>query len=281
MIEPERMARRRSGLAGELVRAGAKEQPGIHASQRVLLALGLGGSAAVVASEAAAVPIAAQAASSLASSASIAAAAGASVGGAACSVAAVGKIGSAALLIKWAGLGILVGAAVTGASFEAPRLWTAPAAPAHSVAFFDARPAPPSTREAERNSAEPASASASASKPFSERALSSTSVARAASHSVSHGTPLAAEIALLDLTRAELASGRHARALRLLSRYERDFPELRLLPEVMLVRLQAHEQGAQHERAREVALELVRLFPRSPHAARAKQLLSGSSAHFE
>jgi hypothetical protein len=58
-----------------------------------------------------------------------------------------------------------------------------------------------------------------------------------------------------------------------LAGYEREFPEARLLPEVLFLRLETCERLGRGVEARAAAQRLVDGFPKSPHAARARQLL--------
>jgi hypothetical protein len=90
---------------------------------------------------------------------------------------------------------------------------------------------------------------------------------------VERGVPLAAEVALVDRARAALASGEPSRSLRELDRYEALFPERRLEPEVLYLRMEAHLLAGHDVMARETAERSVRLFPKGPHAARARQIL--------
>ena len=74
--------------------------------------------------------------------------------------------------------------------------------------------------------------------------------------------------------RSLLASGQAEQGLALLARYEHEFPEARLLPEVLFLQLQTLERLSREGEARRAAQRLVDGFPKSPHAARARKLLS-------
>jgi hypothetical protein len=88
------------------------------------------------------------------------------------------------------------------------------------------------------------------------------------------GAPLAAEVAFIDRARGLLAAGQAEQGLQLLSGYERQFPEARLLPEVLFLRLETCDRLGRRAEARSAAQRLVDGFPKSPHAARARQLLN-------
>jgi hypothetical protein len=88
------------------------------------------------------------------------------------------------------------------------------------------------------------------------------------------GAPLAAEVAFIDRARASLASGQAAQGISQLASYEQSFPEARLLPEVLFLRLDGCERLGRHAEARAAAERLVQGFPKSPHAARARKLLA-------
>ena len=110
MTDPERIARRSRGLAAELLRAGADEEPSAASVEKTLVALGV--SSAVL-------------------SATSAAGAAAAAGGNASSAVSAGtaKAVSLSLLAKWVGIGVVSGVGLAGAAAVA----TAPQA---------ARPAP-------------------------------------------------------------------------------------------------------------------------------------------
>jgi hypothetical protein len=86
--------------------------------------------------------------------------------------------------------------------------------------------------------------------------------------------PLAAEVMFVDRARADLAGGRTADALSALGDYERQFPDARLLPEVLFLQLETYERLGRTSDARRAAQRLVSGFPRSPHVGRARALLN-------
>jgi outer membrane protein assembly factor BamD (BamD/ComL family) len=87
------------------------------------------------------------------------------------------------------------------------------------------------------------------------------------------GAPLAAEVAYVDRARALLRAGQTEQGLSLLRGYEAQFPEARLLPEVLFLQLETLERSGRTGDARAAAQRLVDGFPQSPHAARARKLL--------
>jgi hypothetical protein len=87
------------------------------------------------------------------------------------------------------------------------------------------------------------------------------------------GAPLAAEVAFIDGARSLLAAGRAEQGLAELRRYEQEFPEARLLPEVLFLRMETCDRLGRSSEARAAASRLLEGFPRSPHAARARKLL--------
>jgi hypothetical protein len=95
----------------------------------------------------------------------------------------------------------------------------------------------------------------------------------AAAPALEVGAPLAAEVAYVDRARALLASGQAEPGLALLRSYERDFPEARLLPEVLFLQLETCDRLGRASEARAAAQRLLDGFPKSPHASRARRLL--------
>ena len=238
------------GLGRALLRAGQDEWPSDDALSRTLTAVGAG--AAVVAVTGGA-----------------AASAGASAGTAVKSGAMLVSFGT---VMKWLGVGAVSGVVVAGVAHEltpplTPRLdaqapIAAPPAPVHGAAE-KARPT------AKSEAAPPSEPIAEPAKPS---AFSHPAAHAPADDTESHA-PLAAEVALVDRARALLASGNPGPALEELGRYETVFPEPRLEPEVLFLRMEAHLAAGNTTRARETAEQSVRLFPRSPHAARAREVI--------
>ncbi len=87
------------------------------------------------------------------------------------------------------------------------------------------------------------------------------------------GAPLAAEVAALDSARQALRSNDAPRTLELLDGYEARFPEARMLPEALYLRLEAFALNGDKSNAEAVARRILRVYPSSPHAARARTVL--------
>ncbi len=85
--------------------------------------------------------------------------------------------------------------------------------------------------------------------------------------------PLAAEVAALDSARQALAGGDAARTLELLSAYEAHFSEPRMMPEALYLRLEALTVLGDKAGMEAVARRMLRLYPASPHSARARAVL--------
>jgi hypothetical protein len=92
--------------------------------------------------------------------------------------------------------------------------------------------------------------------------------------------PLGPEIALVDEARSLLATGQLAGVHFRLSRYEIDFPHVQLLPEVLYLRMEASWRASNGSGAARVAEQIIRQYPRSPQASRARELLEGPLATF-
>lgn len=246
MTDPERISHRSSGLAAELLRAGATEQPHRAGMERTLAALGV--SAAVITT------------------------AGTTAAAAATGTKAV-KAVSGLLLVKWIGVGVVGGVGLAGAA----AVVSEPAAPAASVVVavasqrapivHAAAPVVPAMPEA----VEPPAPEAA--EPVAPSLPAANTVPAPAQPELDLGVPLAAEVAFIDRARAALAAGRAEQGLSQLAGYERAFPEARLLPEVLFLRLETCERLGRQAEARAAAQRLVDGFPKSPHAARARQLL--------
>jgi hypothetical protein len=256
MTDPERISKRSMGLAAELLRAGVEEQPSGPGMDRTLAALGISG--AVITSSAAA--------HAAISSAKLG---GAAAGGA--SGAAALKATSTALLVKWIGIGVVGGVGLAGVASVA----SSPSAPVASATATPRRAVEP-PRVVEPPVALPVAAPpiAEVEAPPAPSVKARESVRDEAQlEPVEVGAPLAAEVAFIDQARELLASGRTEQGLAQLARYEREFPEARLLPEALFLRLEACERTGRHVEARALAEQLLRGFPKSPHAARARKLL--------
>ncbi len=265
MTDPERISKRSVGLAARLLQAGAEEQPGANGVQRTLAALGV--SAAVVSTGSAA-------AAAVGAAKATAGAGGAGVGFSVAGGAA--KAVSATLLVKWIGIGVVSGVGLAGAAAVATQPATSSSVESHAMASARAAiaPANSSTPELPQPSvAEAASSALAVAAPTlvaPPRVVSEPVVVPPA---LDVGAPLAAEVAFVDRARALLAAGRAEQGLGLLQSYERDFPEARLLPEVLFLRLETYQRLQRDGEARAAAQRLLDGFPQSPHASRARKLL--------
>lgn len=263
MSDPERISKRDSGLAAYLLRAGAVELPSSSGVQRTLAALGASGVVLGTTTTA----------SALGSGANASVGAGASgfgAGGA--------KVATAALLAKWVGIGVVGGLGLAGSAAVATQ----------AVLNHTEKPsssAPPRATSATRVAVQSSSSGvASASLPPlappaaplatltpARRVVAGSPVPAAAEPEES--ALLAEELALVDHARALLAAGRAEQSFALLQTYESRFPRARLLPEVLLLRLESSERTGREAEARAAARRLIGEFPNSPHTARARKLL--------
>jgi hypothetical protein len=242
MTDPQRISSRASGLAAELLRASADEQPNAEGMQRTLAALGVSGVVLTATSAASA---------------------------AAAPVASTGKAVSAALLAKWIGVGLVGGVGLASAASVVTTPAVAPPTP-----VVETRSAPPRARAAPSVAAMPAPASVPAPSASSAARTLVTAAPTPPPDTEEDVAPLAAEVSFVDRARADLAAGKTAQALSALGDYERQFPDARLLPEVLFLQLETYERLGRTGEARRAAQRLVSGFPRSPHTARARELLN-------
>jgi hypothetical protein len=272
MTDPERISKRSFGLAAQLLQAGGDEQPGAAGLEHTLAALGVSGAllTTAMATNAAAAGATKLSGTALAGSAASVTAAGLAGSGA--------KVVTASVLAKWLGVGVLGGVTLSGAAsllsgaatpvsrqalqVSAPLPKVTPSAePPHAVAPAVEVPAPALAESAAAADASVAAPSLPAAPPVTDDVA------------VEVGAPLAAEVTFIDRARALLASGQAEQGLSQLRRYEQEFPEARLLPEVLFLRMETCERLGRSSEARLAATRLVRGFPHSPHAARARKLL--------
>jgi hypothetical protein len=267
MTDPERISKRSVGLAAQLLQAGAEEQPEDDGMQRTLAALGV--SAAVVTTTSTAGAVAG----------TVKASSAAGAGGAGLGVTAAGgavKAVSTTLLIKWIGIGVVSGVGLAGAAAVA----TSAAAPPASVSppIVSAPRVSPAPAPVAPEAAPPSVvAAAPAPVPPVAPAIAAARVSNEASSSspvLEVGAPLAAEVAYVDRARALLSTAQADQGLSLLQSYEREFPEARLLPEVLFLRMESCDRLGRKTEARAAAQRLIDGFPKSPHATRARNLLA-------
>lgn len=247
MTEPRRLLSDPSGgLEAELLRAGVAEEPSSRAVERTVVAVSAGAATLSVVSAAASAPVAigATAATSL------------------------GVAGITKLLAIGAVAGLASGGALLGITkavehrAETPAHVAPTVATATPVAEAPSIPPPPVAAPEASPVAEPSAAPAPAAHPAPASALS-------------EGTPLAAEVALVDRAHAALRGGDARGALATLAAYESAFASPRLLPEVFALRMEASESAGDGTAARLWASRLVSRYPKSAQAARARTLLEG------
>jgi hypothetical protein len=280
MTDPDRLSRRASGLAAELLRAAVEEQPTDAGMQQTLLALGVSG--VLLSSTSAAAVVGAKLMGAGAAGAAGAGTAGAGavgVGAAGVGLTSAGSITplSVIVVLKWLGMGVVGGLSLAGVAAVA----TKPSAPsARPVVVARATDAPPQAKQAATAPRKSESQPAVVQEPAPNLTVSATPRAvvgrvelPAAEPVLDVGIPLATEVAYVDHARALLVAGQSSEGLALLDHYEQKFPGARLLPEVLFLKLEACERSGRSAEARSAAQRLVEGFPKSPHAGRARKLL--------
>jgi hypothetical protein len=258
MTDPERfLDHPPSELGAALLRAGSEEGPSHRSLQRTLSALGVGVTALGAATSASAL-----------GTAGTAATAGLGAGAAAVGTKFAGSLG-VVVLAKWGGVGVVSGIAValavhggTGAVERAPvaAQSAAPVVVTNVPPAVVSSPRAPQAIEAEVAAPESFAAVVGEAKPSA--VVAEEEVA-----------PLAAEVAFVDRGRAAYQRGDALGAERALSRYEVEFAEPRLLPEVLYLRMEIAAQRGERARAVALAERILRQHARSPHAARARLVL--------
>lgn len=266
MTDPERLSRREEGLAAELLRAAADEQPSDRGMQQTLIALGVSG-VVLSATSAAGAAVAGAQLTSATSASAVAGSVGLTTAGSLNSV-------SVALVAKWVGLGVLGGFGLAGVAavttLPPPRAVAKHAqAEAPRVAHAAANATRPVARASAVSSAEPEIAASAA--PSVPRAP--VVEPRVPTPAADVGVPLAAEVSYVDHARSLLATGQASQGLAQLEAYEKTFRDARLLPEVLFLQLEAYQRAGRHADARRAAQRLVSGFPNSPHVGRARRLL--------
>jgi outer membrane protein assembly factor BamD (BamD/ComL family) len=88
---------------------------------------------------------------------------------------------------------------------------------------------------------------------------------------------LAQEMQFIDRARTAMRAGNPALCLQILDEYRRTFERHRLGPESAYLRMQAALKMGDRAMAMEVAREIVRRYPSSPHVGRAEELLQRES----
>jgi hypothetical protein len=239
-MKDERADSEKDELRSRLVRAGAAERPSPRSMSRTLSALGLG-----------------------ATTVGIAASAGALGAGDTISKLTLAIVG------KWAGVGLATGVVAASVAHGVARLPSSPSVPSPTAPVSGSPHVAPSTPRI-APSASPSPRDTSSPAPMVRLPAPKSTVSE-----VVLRAPLAAELVLVDRGRALLQGGDPQAALSALDRYEREFADPRLLPEVLYLRMDAFERLGMTSRATAAARQLVQGFPRSPHAARARNVLAG------
>jgi hypothetical protein len=273
MTDPDRLSRRASGLAAELLHAAAEEQPTDAGMQQTLLALGVSG--ILLSSTSAAAVVGAK----LMGTAGAGTAGAGAAGFGAAGLTNAGSITPLSMIVvlKWLGMGVVGGLSLAGVAAVA----TKPSAPsARPVVVSRPTDAPPQAKQAAAAPRKSESQPVVVQEPAPDLAVSASPRAvvgrvelPAAEPVLDVGIPLVAEVAYVDHARALLVAGQASEGLALLDHYEQKFPGARLLPEVLFLQLEACERSGRSAEARSAARRLVEGFPKSPHAGRARKLL--------
>jgi len=85
------------------------------------------------------------------------------------------------------------------------------------------------------------------------------------------------EMRYLDQARTAMRSGRASNVMRWLSEYRQNYPAQRLMPEALLLGMQAAARQGDISSAQALAREICAGFPKSPHAAKAREYLDAST----
>jgi hypothetical protein len=126
---------------------------------------------------------------------------------------------------------------------------------------------------------EPAKAAANGPHPLVSSHAKPAVAPVAASNDAAPETPmdaerLAEEVALVDQARGALARGDGGAAIAALDAYEARFAQRKFVPEALYLRMESLLKLGRTSAARAVAERLVAGYPKSPHTARARQVLS-------
>ena len=287
MSEPRRLVET-SGLAGSLLQAGIRERPTHDVIRRATLAL-----------SATALTTSASAAAAHSSALVIRQAMGSALLGS-------GSTTTWLIVAKWVGAGFLASAltlaAVTAvehksshsgavrAAIPSPRAAQVAHAAAPSLAQLTSAPPsgdPTATPQpvpipralaprAESAHAEDLSAprgDPEPAPPANGAAVGELSLGRAPASTHDTARAFGAEVAFVDRQWRAMQSGRYASALSELQIYEARFPDLRLHPEVLFLRMQAQNQLGRPANAAALARQIVASYPNSAQATRARSIL--------
>lgn len=253
-----------TGLARSLVESASDETPSREAMTRALVAVAAGGAATAAAATAGAATAAQGVAASKASAA----------------------LGAPVIaLLKWLGIGA-AGAALTVATVEvldagdhrelgAATTMVAPPATSARTDGVSPRVAPASSAaDEERVSPVVAPGARPGTPPMVSRAAVRPAPAASGSSAPVAADGVYAEVDALDRARRSIAAGDSESALRTLGEYEQRFPRGQLGPEGLAMRMEAQLASGDQRGAIESARKLLSASPRSPHAGRARQIVS-------
>jgi hypothetical protein len=285
MSDPPRLLEA-NGLAGSLLRAGAEEMPSRAAVRKAALAIGAG--------------------AAIASSSAAASGAGMATGTAGSLFSKASAPFTLAALGKWVGIGTLTGLVTVTSATQVERLRThavvalaptprstisterSPFVPRPSVtpAAIDV-PAPPDVEIAvapPSNEPLPPVQQVPPRAKIGERVSETPAPDKPANTlppafprlaAADDGSPaFAPEIAFVDRAWQAMQRGSYENALGELVPYEGRFPDLRLHPEVLFLRMEAERQLGHAASAVSLARQIISLYPKSAQAARARSILS-------
>ncbi len=243
MTDPERLFHGDSSeLTKTMLGAAREEMPSDRLMERTLLAIGAG--AVVLGASAAA-------------------------GGA--SISAAGTSSLSAIAAKWFGIGAVGGLVTMGAATAVQHAVSRPAEVKQVTTFVPAAPRAVAAAGKPRRGSVAVPEVAEPDKPAPKLAIPAPTVEPVEKDP---GEPsIAAELAAIDGARSALASGDTARALSLVDAYERRSGTKRLLPEALVIRMDAQSRSGNGAGARATAERLLAMSPNGPHAARARQIL--------
>lgn len=248
MSDPERLLDAEpSDLTRTLLSAARSEQPSERALKRTLLAVGAG--AAVMGT---------------------AAVAGGSAAGTSAGSSGITSLG---IVAKWLGIGATAGLVTAGAAVGLEREpESAPPPPPAEIAA----PAPMPKPTVQRALPPPPPAAPATSEPKKLAQPLPAPLNQDLLEAEDADPSLNAEVAALDRARRALADGNASGALSQLEKYDRELASGRLRPEALYLEMEAAARRGDRTRAEQKARELLSEHPKSPHAARARALLSGA-----
>jgi hypothetical protein len=178
--------------------------------------------------------------------------------------------------MRWLAIGAIAGSAITAAWISSKRQSAvkSPAAMARSDTRLPA--------ESQSASALPtrAASAKNATQPTAHRAPSHAPVATTSAVRDPRGTrarsTLAAEVARLDAARTAIEIGAFDEALRLVSRFHRDFPNGELATEADVLRIEALSASNDHAAARREAARFLERHGNDAHADRVRQIATAA-----